>query len=268
MIALTLFATPALAQTLDLPSLSPRAEVMQTVGIVEMRVNYSSPAKRDRTIWGELVPYGKLWRSGANMATTLESTGAFQLGDTEVPAGTYALFTIPGEESWTVILNSNANQGGTGSYDEGLDVARLQVSPLPGGERERLTFVFSDTTGKGTRLDLMWDGVKVPIPISVDTMGMVAGNVAEFVSSSSSQLTAVARHYNRVGENERALELVNEAIDLEESWYNVWIKATIHKAMDQRGPARRAAKRAKKLGDSAADDFVYKERVEKAIREW
>lgn len=264
---MSVLAQPALAQSLALPSLSPKAEVMQTVGVVEMRVTYSSPGKRDRTIWGDLVPYGELWRTGANAATTLEASGAFKMGKTEVPAGRYALFTIPGEEKWTVILNSNADQGGTGSYDAELDVARVDVTPLPGGERERLTFLFSDTTDSGTRLDLVWDGVKVPVPLTIDTKGMVDQGVAAFVSDAAGTLTSAARHYSRSGNHDRAIELVDQAIDLEETWFNTWIRATVLKELGQKRLAIRAAKRARTLGKQS-DNFFWKDRVEKAIKDW
>lgn len=256
----------ASAQSLDLPALSPAAEVMQTVGVVELRVSYSSPGKRDRTIWGELVPYGELWRTGANAATTLEASGPFRIGDTEVEAGTYSLFTIPGEESWTVILNSNP-QSSTGSYDEALDVARLEVAPLPGGERERLAFVFTDTTAEATRLDLWWDGVKVPIPIAVDTGAIVSGNVDGFVSGSAVQLARAARHFHRAGQHDRALELVETSIGIEESWYSVWTRAQILKDQGQRRKALKSAKRAMQLGKDD-ENFFWREEVEKALTDW
>ena len=90
-----LSATPALAQDLSLPALSPAAEVMQRVGVVDITVAYSSPAKRGRTIWGDLVPYDELWRTGANRATTFETTGDLTVDGKEVPAGKYAIFSIP-----------------------------------------------------------------------------------------------------------------------------------------------------------------------------
>ena len=254
------------ADDLSLPALSPSAEVMQAVGVVEMRLRYSSPAKRERTIWGDLVPWGEMWRTGANMATTLETDGPIRVGGTTVEAGKYALFTIPGEESWTVILNGNPDQGGTGDYDEALDVARLEVTPQQGASRERLTFLFSDTTAESTRLDLVWDGVRVEIPITIDTNGLVDAGVARFTSHAEGSLTAAARHYARIGDLERALELVDTAISIEENWFNVWIKADIlHQSGSRK--ARRVAKRAKVLGDEA-ENFFWKDRVENAIATW
>ncbi len=267
MLTLLALLPAASAQSLPLPDLSPRAEVMQTVGVTELRVSYSSPAKRDRTIWGELVPYGELWRTGANRATTLETDGPLMLGETTVPAGRYAVFTVPGEREWTVILNSNADQGGTGSYDQKLDVARLTVTPEPGAERERMTFVFSDTTASGTRLDLVWDGVRVGIPIQVDTAGILADQVEQYQLQAAGRLARAARHYARNEQYDEALRLVETAIGIRETWFAVWIQADTLKQAGMRRQAWRAAKRALELGEGS-ENFFYEDRVREAVKEW
>src|SRR6185436_3214410 len=103
-------------------------------------------------------------RTGANAATKLDASRDFTFGGTAVPAGTYALYTIPGKKSWTVILNSNWKTGGTNGYDEKNDVARVSVKPASAPERERLVFLFSDTANDSTRLDLEWEKLRVSVP--------------------------------------------------------------------------------------------------------
>jgi hypothetical protein len=103
--AATFVAGPARAEQPDVPQKSPHARVEQQVGVTTFAIEYGSPAVRGRTIWGELVPWGQVWRTGANAATRLSASREFRFGDETVPAGTYALFTIPGQKSWTVILN-------------------------------------------------------------------------------------------------------------------------------------------------------------------
>jgi len=100
-----------------------------------------------------------------------------QIADKPVPAGTYALFTIPDKDSWTVILNKNPNQGGTGQYKQDLDLLRFTVKPEPSGQRERLTFVFSDTTETSTRLDLEWEKLRVSFVIKANTDAQVDANI-------------------------------------------------------------------------------------------
>src|SRR5262245_17741035 len=140
--ALALAASPALAQSLEVPAPSVKARVEGRVGITDFSVDYSSPAVRGRKIWGGLVPYDKVWRTGANASTKLTASRDFTFGDVAVPKGTYSLFTIPGPSSWIVILNKDADAT-TGEYDAKNDAARVTVSPAPGGPRERMTFLFS-----------------------------------------------------------------------------------------------------------------------------
>jgi hypothetical protein len=132
-----------------------------------LKIVYSSPRKRGRKIFGELVPYDEVWRTGANEATEITATRDFSLGDHAVQAGTYALFTVPGSESWTIILNRVLGQWGKYEYDPDADVLRFDVEPAdPGKQYEAFTIEFSDAT-QGLRLTLSWDRVSVSIPVSV-----------------------------------------------------------------------------------------------------
>src|ERR1700684_4524258 len=103
-LAAFLIAVPALAQQLDLPRPSPFAKTVQTVGLTEISIDYSSPGVKGRKIWGEVVPYGQVWRTGANMATKITFSKEVTVGTTTVPAGSYAFFAIPTADSWTLIL--------------------------------------------------------------------------------------------------------------------------------------------------------------------
>ncbi|MFQ5570235.1 MAG: DUF2911 domain-containing protein [Rhodothermales bacterium] len=130
-----------------------------------VKVHYSSPVKRGRIIFGELVPYDQLWRTAANEATEITLTGNLRVGGETLRAGTYSIFTIPGEETWTVIFNNGLGQNGTGGYREEEDALRLQ---LPSSVTEKLyeafTVAFEEADG-GADLVLMWDRTKVTVPI-------------------------------------------------------------------------------------------------------
>src|SRR5580765_3554794 len=156
-------AAPAFAQGLEVPAPSAKAKVEQRVGVTDFSVDYSSPAVRGRKIWGGLVPYDKVWRTGANASTKLTASRDFTFGDVAVPKGTYSVFTIPGASSWIVILNKNADAT-TGEYDAKNDAARVTVSPASSAPRERMTFILSDTTDTSTRLDLEWESLRVSVP--------------------------------------------------------------------------------------------------------
>lgn len=269
LLALTMTSPAEAQENITLPALSPRAEVMQTVGVVEITVNYASPGARDRKIFGDLVPYGELWRTGANSATTMETSGPILIGGVEVPAGKYALFTVPGEDEWTFVVNKNPNQGGTGRYDKELDVLRTQIAPVSTKARERLTFTFADTTDASTKLELDWAGTSISVPIEVDTASMVTANVDAYVDNSASNLVAAARHHSRNENWGKAMELAEASIGLKQTWFNTWILADIQKKSGDRRGALKTAKLAHKLGKAAGDDaYFWRERVEKALVDW
>ena len=120
---------------------SPPAKATGKVGNTQVIIDYSQPSAKGREIYGGLVPYGKLWRTGANEATTFEVSNDVLIEGKALPAGKYAIFTIPEEKEWTVIFNKNAEQSGTGSYDESLDALRIKVKPKKAKQKmEKLTF--------------------------------------------------------------------------------------------------------------------------------
>ena len=119
----------ALAQ-MDLPRVSPNATVSQVIGITTVTVDYFRPGVKDRVIWGELVPYDEIWRTGANRATTVSFDTEVMITGKKVDKGTYSLFTIPSVNEWTVILNSNAELWGTMGYKEEEDVLRVDLDQL------------------------------------------------------------------------------------------------------------------------------------------
>ena len=154
-IALALTTAHVSAQSApELPAPSPKARVEQRVGLVDFSVDYSSPAVKGRKIWGGLVPYDRPWRTGANAATKLTASRDFVFAGKALPAGAYALYTIPGKATWTVVLSTSLDAWGNDGFDAAKDVARVTIKPQPIRGRERMTFFFSDTTDASTRLDL------------------------------------------------------------------------------------------------------------------
>ena len=136
---------------------SPPAEAHAVIGDRKVDVYYSSPAVKGRTIWGSLVPYGKVWRTGANEATVFETSGDLIIGGKTLPAGKYALFTIPGEKEWTVIFNSVWDQWGAYKYDAAKDVLRISARPEKStAYHERLKFDISDN-----EVVIHWENMRV-----------------------------------------------------------------------------------------------------------
>jgi hypothetical protein len=253
----------------ELPQPSPKARVEQRVGVTDFAVAYSSPGVKGRPIWGELVPYGELWRTGANAPTTLQASRDFTFGGVRVPAGTYAIYTIPGKDEWAVILNSNAT-GSQRDYDEKKNVARVTVKPAASPPRERLTFIFADTSDDASRLDLEWEKVRVSVPITVDTKNYAGGNIDATLNDAWRPHFASARYLlDSGGDLGKALGYVDTSIAIKPTWWNNWVKAQILAKQGKRSDAVAAAEQAQQLG---RDDQVFKEffqsQVSTAIAEW
>lgn len=161
---LVLLAVPALGQRGDDTDRKSKNGLLEaTVDGVDVVVEYGRPQARDREIWGELVPYEKLWRTGADEATTVTFDAPVRIEGEPLPAGKYALFTIPEEERWTVIFNREANQWGAYDYDAEKDALRVETTPRPGEPVEEMTFA---ATADG--IVLQWAGLEVPVEITAE----------------------------------------------------------------------------------------------------
>jgi hypothetical protein len=175
-------AATASAQQLDLPRPSPKASVTQTIGVTEVSIHYSSPGVKGRPIWGELVPYGQVWRTGANENTTITFDTPVKIGGTELPAGTYGLQTLPTQDQWTVIFSKDAELGGAFAYKQENDALRIQVKPRPAPEPvERLRFTIENATDTSGEVVLAWEKLEVPFTVEVDTPKLAAAAAAEAI---------------------------------------------------------------------------------------
>ena len=222
---------------------------------------------KGRTIFGGLVPWGELWRTGANAATKLSLSHDATIAGQPVKAGTYSLFTIPTEASWTVILNTNPSASSQ-SYDAKLDALRFEAKPEAAPRRERLTFIFSDASEDSVRLDLEWAETRVSLPIAVDSAAYAKANIDTFVGGASRPLANAARYTaETLKDPARALQLIDASIAVQETWFNVWTKAGFLAATKDKKGAYKLAQRAWELGQKDAY-FFWKDEVAKALAEW
>jgi DUF2911 family protein len=169
----------AAAQQVELPRPSPNASVSQYIGITEVTLHYSRPGVKGRKIWGGLVPYGEVWRTGANENTTIRFTTPVKIEGQELPAGSYGLQTIPTAGDWTLILSKDADQWGAFSYKPEHDALRVQVKPQPAELQERMGFEFTDLTDTSAKVVLRWEKLAVPFTITVDTPKLVEAKAKE-----------------------------------------------------------------------------------------
>lgn len=160
-------------QPLSVPRPSPNASISQTIGITEVTLHYSRPGVKGRKIWGELVPYGQVWRTGANENTTISFSTPVTVDGHPLPAGLYGLQTIPTESDWTVIFSKDAELWGAFDYKQEHDALRIQVKPAAAEPQERMGFEFTDLTDTSAKVVLRWETVSVPFTIQVDTPKLV-----------------------------------------------------------------------------------------------
>ena len=157
---------PAQSALLDLPRKSQNAQVRQTIGITNVTVKYSRPLVNGRKVWGELVPYGEVWRAGANEATTFVTNTDVTVGGKAVPAGSYTLFTIPDKDKWTLVISKATGEWGTDYPGPDKDLARvdMKTSTLP-SPVENFTISFAKT-GSGATMNMDWDTTRASVAIT------------------------------------------------------------------------------------------------------
>jgi hypothetical protein len=183
-----LFSATLPAQTppkLEFPAASPAATLKQRVGITDVEVIYSRPSMKGRVIFGGLLAYGEVWRTGANNATKLTFSTPVNFGGTAVPAGSYALFSIPGREAWTVILNQVTGQWGAYAYDAKNDVARVTTAPITlSAPVETFTISLDDLAdGSSAALALTWENTRVAVRIDTNVVNTLVPQIEAALAS-------------------------------------------------------------------------------------
>lgn len=261
---------------LNLPQPSPKATVSQTFGITEIGLVYSSPAVNGRTIWGGLVPYGQVWRAGANAATEISFSTDVMVGGQAVKAGKYALFMLPGEQEWTVIINSNANQWGSTAYKKELDVARFTVKAesLP-NVRERLTYYINYQSNEAAEVVMKWEKVKIAFPVTAKTGELAMASLNKYFRNNSGEWMNYASAARYLIENKGsaadALQFANKAVELNSKhFFGHYIKALALEANNNAAEALAAANEAKRIGEAEPSGFydVYKADIAAKIELW
>lgn len=149
----------------DEARVSPNAAVSQTIGTTEVTITYGRPSVKGRQVFGGLEAYGEVWRTGANESTVITFSDDVKIEGKEVEAGTYSLYTVPGEEEWNIIINSKLSWGT--QYDKSKDVLRVKVTPKKAQKAEQFMIYFEDVTGSSAECMLHWDTTKVPFTIEV-----------------------------------------------------------------------------------------------------
>jgi hypothetical protein len=252
-----LAAAPAVAQVpqLKAPDASPAASLAQTVGLTEIKLSYHRPAVNKRAIWGALVPYGQVWRAGANENTTITFSTDVKVAGKPLAAGTYGLHMIPTAKEWTVIFSNMSVAWGSFSYDEKEDALRITVTPKTGApNEERLSYRFDDPGDTKTTLVMAWEKLTVSVPIEVDTPKIVMASMrAELrgLPRFSWQGWSRAAQYwvQNGGDLTEALAMVDKSIGMSPTFSNLMTKAFIVEKQGDAAGAKELRAKAFPLGN-------------------
>jgi len=239
----------AQSAVLDLPRDSQHAKVIQRVGITDITINYHRPLVKGRKVWGGLVPYGQVWRAGANENTTIEFSDPVSIEGKPLAKGVYGLHMFPTENEWTVIFSKTATAWGSFTYNQAEDALRVTVKPRPAEMQEALAYEVDDVTPTSAVFTLRWEKLAVPFKVDVDTKEIVAQNL-------HSQLRGLAQYtwdgwddaanyfltnkYNL----EEALKYEDRSIGVEERYENLMNKSRILDALNRKDEATVARNKA------------------------
>jgi len=248
------------AQSIKTPAPSPPQFVRQDFGLSNIELSYSRPGIKGRTIFGDLVPYGKVWRTGANQATTLTFGDDVTIEGTKVPAGKYGLLTIPGQDEWTIIITHQLDVTNPAAYKQDQDVVRIRskVETLP-FSIESFTIFFSDVTSNTCRLDLCWDKTVVSFIVSTDIDSRIMTQIDNTLNKDNRPYFTAALYYLDNGKDlNKALEWFDKAIAQDpKAFYAVYQKARCQAKMGKKQEAIATAKKSIELSKEANNaDYV------------
>jgi hypothetical protein len=248
------------AQGLKMPQASTSQTITQAFGLGTVSINYSRPNTKGRKVFGAMEPYGTVWRTGANSATTVTTTEAIKIEGKDLPAGTYGIFTIPGANEWTVIINKGAKQWGAYEYKPEEDLFRVNVKPLKLKDKvETFTIQLADVYPTTAKLQLMWENTALSINLTTDVDTKVMAGIAEAMQGDKKPYFAAAQYYYENGKDlNKALEWATaaEATDQKAPYYKLWKGRIQLKMGDKKGAALTAAEGIKVAEEGKNPEYV------------
>lgn len=279
------------------PRPSQKASVMQTIGVTDVTITYSRPGVKGRKIWGDppaelaagtatlddqnkrpkdmvIVPYGHVWRTGANEATQFEVSDEVLINGQKLPAGTYSLHTIPGKDEWTIVFNGTANQWGSFNYDEKKDTLRVKAKPeLLTENQEWLMYSFDPVTDNSAQVNIRWEKLRVPFTVEVkDVKALTLTKIRAAVAAAKPddwRTPLQAANYVFLSEDKmdptEAIGWLEQSIKVKETFGNLYSKARLQAAQGKTQEAIATGEKALVLGKEAKANTAD---LEKRLGEW
>ena len=254
-----LFFTMAAAAQVRMPQPSTTQTLKQDFGLGTIELTYSRPNTKGRKIFGDLVPWNKLWRTGANAATRIQFTDEVEINGRKIDTGTYVLYTIPNLDVWEIILNKGIKNWGTDGYNETEDIYRFKVEPERMKKKlETLTMQFSDVKPEACELHIMWEKTAIVIPIVTNVKEKIKAQIDAAMLTDKKPYWQAAQYYNEYESNlTKALENCTKAFEANDKAY--WIllyRAKIQKEMGDNAGAMISSKKSLELAKEAKNATI------------
>jgi hypothetical protein len=265
---------PAKAQQINMPQASPSAKIAQKIGLTDVTVSYSRPSTKGRKIFGELVPYGSIWRTGANGATVIDFSTDVKIQGQTVPKGQYAIYSIPNKNTWTIILSKNTKLWGAIGYNPEEDLMRFEVTPSKTSRKyETFEINFNNMSDTGADLTMKWEQTRAEFHISMDADPIVMAQIKEYVldqdTDNPNLLYEASSYYLNTGRDlNKAYEWIQESVENDPKYWAYHLKAKIEVALGLKTEAVESAKESMELAEEAQNpDYVgLNERLIRSLR--
>jgi len=271
-IAIAFIASLSMQAQIQAPQPSPFATLTQRVGLTDVSVEYSRPSMRGRTIFGNLVPFDKIWRTGANARTKITFSTDVTVGDGSLKAGSYAVFTKPNASSWDVYFYTETSGGGTPQeWDDSKVAAQIRVNTMPVEMPiETFTISFDDMHSSGATLGMMWENTYVGVPFMVPSKEMTIKSIEATMGgpSANDYFSAASFYYDEGMDLNKAKEWIDKAVSMNENaFWMMRAQSLIYAKMGNKKGAIEAAKRSLAVA-KAANNADYVKMNQDSLKEW
>ncbi len=259
------------AQDLKLPALSPTSKLIQEFSTSSIEISYSRPSMRGRKVFGELVAFGNVWRTGANSATKVKFGEDVAIGGQAVKAGEYAIYTIPGATEWEIILNKGVGNWGNAGYDKADDVARFKIAPKALDKNvQTFTINIGNITYSTCNIELSWEKTKIVIPVKANNEERLNASIDKAINNPNIPYFQAANYYFETNQNlDKATMYVDKALEANPKAFWMWsLKARIAQKMGKKDDAINAANKAMEVAKGSAFEAEYVNNMTKLINSY
>lgn len=273
LLASALFCAASFTQAqVKMPAPSPTQTIKQDFALGSVELTYSRPSIKGRKIFGDLVPFGKVWRTGANSATIIKFNDPVEIAGKKIDTGSYSLYTIPNEEEWEVIINKATGNWGTNGYNDSGDVVRFKVPPMKmkGNAVETFTMQFANIKPESCELHIMWNKTAIAIPITALIKDRMRASIEKAMLTDKKPYWNAAQFYFEYDKNNaKALEAIKGAVEANPKAFWMWLyKAKIEKESGDKAAAMASSKTSLELAKAEKNDDYVKmnEDLQKKLR--